>query len=138
MQASQQSPIEWTGFYQEGNDKIPFQIQNMKIDKAGFFHGQGNNHSGAYGIDGKLLRDGSFNFNLNSYSGAPRKTFSGKITSAGALQGMFLIPGYNATPFELKVKTEDWLGSYTCNGQKLELRLSLMTSKTIYGAGTDA
>lgn len=51
---------------------------------------------------------------------------------------MFFNPGYDSTPFELRVKTDDWLGSFTdLNGQKNELKLSLMTSKILYGVGLE-
>jgi len=51
---------------------------------------------------------------------------------------LFFNKGYDATPFELTVKTDDWLGSFTdLKGQKNELKLSLMTSKILYGVGLD-
>lgn len=138
MEIDEQNPIAWTGFYLEGSQKTPFQVQNMKIDSQGLFHGKGENYSGRYVVNGKLNRDGSFNFNLISNGNAPKKQFSGRLTNSGVLQGLFFAPGYDATAFELKTNSEEWIGGLTqMNGQKFEMCLSLVTSKTLYGLGID-
>ena len=122
--------IEWAGHYEQGGSKNNVSFKDMKLGTDGTITGSGSDPVGSFTINGKL-NGNNIEFN-KAYAGAHTVKYSGTLNN-GVIGGNWSLQGMTGK-FEIKMKTKQWKGHYTLNGQKFDMLVSLNISD---GQGQD-
>ena len=123
-EAMQNKTIEWDGWFDQNGMRQPMTVNNMLVGLNGVVQGGGlHPQYGQFQIQGQVTPHGAITFNKQFQNGSVMQ-FQGIISDC-KITGNWRQNMY-AGPFEIKMKLEEWKGSYTMGNQQQMGQMSQM------------